>query len=50
MIKRIASAVVYVSDQDEAVKFYRDVLDFEVVLVFQWGGGISRRDCAGYAE
>lgn len=32
MIKRIASAVVYVSDQDEALKFYRDVLDFEVIM------------------
>lgn len=32
MITRIASAVVYVSDQDEALAFYRDVLGFEVVM------------------
>ena len=32
MITRIASAVVYVSDQDRALTFYRDVLDFEVIM------------------
>lgn len=32
MITRIAAAVVYVSDQDRALTFYRDVLDFEVIM------------------
>lgn len=32
MITHIAAAVVYVSDQDRALTFYRDVLDFEVIM------------------
>jgi|SRR5699024_5880145 len=32
MITSVASAIIYVSDQDAALEFYRDVLGFEVVM------------------
>lgn len=31
MITHIATAVIYVSDQDQAMAFYRDILGFDVV-------------------
>lgn len=39
MITNVASAVLYVSDQDEALAFYRDTLGFDVVLDVDMGGG-----------
>lgn len=39
MITSIASAVLYVSDQDEALTFYRDTLGFEVVMDADMGEG-----------
>ena len=32
MITSVASAILYVSDQDTALEFYRDVLGFDVVM------------------
>nr|WP_258773974.1 VOC family protein [Brachybacterium alimentarium] len=32
MITSVASAILYVSDQDSALEFYRDVLGFDVVM------------------
>lgn len=32
MITSVASAVIYVSDQDSALEFYRDILGFHVVM------------------
>ena len=37
MITSIAGAIVYVSDQDSALGFYRDTLGFEVVLDQEMG-------------
>lgn len=39
MIMCVASAVLYVGDQDEALQFYRDVLGFEVVMDADMGEG-----------
>ncbi len=39
MITHIASAVLYVADQDESLAFYRDTLDFEVVTDADMGEG-----------
>lgn len=39
MITSIASAVLYVSDQDAALEFYRDILGFEVVMDADMGEG-----------
>ncbi|MFF2653510.1 VOC family protein [Streptomyces sp. NPDC058045] len=39
MITNVASAVLYVSDQDAALAFYRDVLAFEVVTDVDMGQG-----------
>ena len=39
MITSVASAILYVSDQDVALAFYRDILDFEVVMDADMGGG-----------
>ncbi|MDN5819956.1 MAG: VOC family protein [Brachybacterium sp.] len=32
MITSVASAILYVSDQDTALEFYRDTLGFEVIM------------------
>lgn len=39
VITHIASAVLYVSDQNESLAFYRDVLDFEVIMDADMGDG-----------
>ncbi|MGO1973424.1 MAG: VOC family protein [Propionibacteriaceae bacterium] len=39
MITAIASAVLYVSDQDSALEFYRDILGFEVLMDEDMGAG-----------
>lgn len=39
MITNVASAVLYVDDQDAALEFYRDVLGFDVVTDADMGGG-----------
>ncbi|MGF7120492.1 MULTISPECIES: VOC family protein [unclassified Rhodococcus (in: high G+C Gram-positive bacteria)] len=39
MITHVASAVIYVADQDEALAFYRDILGFEVVSDADMGNG-----------
>ncbi|MDN6388024.1 MAG: VOC family protein [Corynebacterium sp.] len=39
MITSVASAVLYVSDQDSALEFYRDVLGFDVVMDADMGEG-----------
>ncbi|GAB2749074.1 VOC family protein [Salinifilum aidingensis] len=39
MITHIASAVLYVADQDESLVFYRDTLGFEIVTDADMGGG-----------
>ena len=39
MITSIASAILYVSDQDEALAFYRDILGFEVIMDADMGAG-----------
>lgn len=39
MITNVASAVLYVGDQEEALAFYRDVLGFDVVTDADMGGG-----------
>ncbi|MGW7434267.1 VOC family protein [Streptomyces sp. NPDC054861] len=39
MMTHIASATLYVSDQDEALAFYRDVLGFELVTDVDMGQG-----------
>lgn len=39
MITHIASAILYVTDQDESLAFYEDVLGFEVVTDAAMGGG-----------
>lgn len=39
MITSIASAILYVSDQESALQFYRDVLGFDVVLDADMGEG-----------
>lgn len=39
MITAIASAVLYVSDQDAALQFYRDTLGFEVLMDEDMGDG-----------
>ncbi|EID55323.1 VOC family protein [Saccharomonospora xinjiangensis] len=39
MITKVASAVLYVGDQDKALEFYRDVLGFEVVMDADMGEG-----------
>lgn len=39
MITHIASAILYVSDQDESLTFYRDMLGFEVVTDADMGDG-----------
>lgn len=36
MISHIASAILYVSDQDESLAFYRDTLGFEVTTDANW--------------
>lgn len=39
MITHIASAILYVTDQDESLAFYQDVLGFEVITDADMGGG-----------
>ncbi|MGA4506552.1 VOC family protein [Propionibacteriaceae bacterium G1746] len=39
MIVSIASAILYVSDQDSALRFYRDILGFDVVMDADMGEG-----------
>lgn len=39
MISHIASAVLYVGDQEESLEFYRDLLGFEVVTDADMGEG-----------
>lgn len=39
MITNVASAVLYVGNQDEALSFYRDVLGFDVVKDADMGQG-----------
>lgn len=39
MITNVASAVLYVGDQDEALAFYRDILGFDVVKDADMGQG-----------
>ncbi|MFF0990949.1 VOC family protein [Kocuria nitroreducens] len=39
MITNVASAVLYVADQEEALAFYRDTLGFDVVMDADMGAG-----------
>ncbi|MEV7590227.1 VOC family protein [Streptomyces sp. NPDC089922] len=39
MITHIASTTLYVTDQDESLAFYRDVLGFELITDVDMGGG-----------
>ncbi|MGW6540532.1 VOC family protein [Streptomyces sp. NPDC055051] len=39
MITNVSSATLYVTDQDEALAFYRGVLGFELVTDVDMGGG-----------
>ncbi|MFI7495293.1 VOC family protein [Kocuria sp. M4R2S49] len=39
MITNVASAVLYVGDQEEALAFYRDTLGFDVVADADMGEG-----------
>lgn len=39
MITHIGSAMLYVSDQEESLAFYRDLLGFSIVLDADMGGG-----------